>query len=43
MKIAVTGASGFLGSRIVNELLNRNEEVKILVRSANGFPAEHTN
>lgn len=43
MKIAVTGASGFLGSRIVTELLNRNEEVKILVRSAKGFTTGNTN
>ena len=32
MKIALIGASGFVGSKILDELLNRNHEVKVIVR-----------
>lgn len=33
MKILVTGANGLLGHHVVNELLERGEEVRIVVRS----------
>jgi nucleoside-diphosphate-sugar epimerase len=33
MKILVTGANGLLGHHVVNELLNRGEKVRIIVRS----------
>jgi nucleoside-diphosphate-sugar epimerase len=33
MKILVTGANGLLGHHVVMELLNRNHEVRIIVRS----------
>jgi len=33
MKILVTGANGFLGKYVVQELLEQNFEVRILVRS----------
>jgi len=33
MKVLVTGANGFLGHRVVMELLLRNEQVRIIVRS----------
>jgi dihydroflavonol-4-reductase len=44
MKIAITGASGHLGTAILQELLKRNHEIKALVkddaRSLEGLPIE---
>lgn len=44
MKIAITGASGHLGSAILQELLKRDHEIKALVkddaRPLNGLPIE---
>jgi nucleoside-diphosphate-sugar epimerase len=40
MKIAVTGANGFLGRHIVDELIKRNEEVRIMVRSDANLPVD---
>lgn len=39
MKVLVTGASGLLGGNIVRELVRRNDEVKIFVRSIANIPA----
>jgi farnesol dehydrogenase len=36
----VTGATGFIGNRLVQELLNRKMQVHVLVRSKNKFPAD---
>jgi len=33
MKIAIIGATGFVGSHILNEILNRNHEVTAIVRN----------
>ena len=33
MKCMVTGSTGFIGNRLVNELLNRGVEVHVLARS----------
>jgi len=33
MKVLVTGATGFIGSHLVEALINENREVKVLVRS----------
>lgn len=33
MKIAIIGATGFVGSNILNEIVNRNHEVTAIVRS----------
>lgn len=38
MKIAVTGANGFLGRYIVDELIKRNEDVRVIVRSDADLP-----
>lgn len=42
MKIAITGATGLVGQKLVNELLKRNDEIIILTRSVdkakNVFP-----
>jgi len=37
MKIAVTGGNGFVGKAVVDDLLARGHEVRILARS---FPAD---
>ncbi|MES9886969.1 MAG: NAD(P)-dependent oxidoreductase [Candidatus Sedimenticola sp. 6PFRAG1] len=37
MKIAVTGASGFLGQHVIAELLKRNYEVVAIIRSPKDF------
>jgi len=39
MKILVVGASGASGIRLVEELLNRDQYVKVIVRSAEKLPA----
>ncbi len=36
----VTGATGFIGNRLVQELLNSGYQVNVLVRSKNRIPAE---
>jgi putative NADH-flavin reductase len=41
MKIAVFGASGRIGSRIVTEALNRGHEVSALVRHPENYTFEH--
>jgi len=33
MKVAVIGASGFVGSHIVEELVNRNQSIKAFARN----------
>jgi len=33
MKIAIIGATGFVGSHILNEILNRKQEVTAIVRN----------
>ena len=38
MKCLVTGATGFIGSSLVRELLSRNNHVAVLVRSENKLP-----
>lgn len=43
MKVAITGANGFLGRHILNELVERNEEVKVLVRSAGSINTKGSN
>src|SRR5258706_3015612 len=41
MKVAVTGATGFTGRRVVRELIARGLEVVALVRPKDGAAAEH--
>lgn len=41
MKIALIGASGFVGSKILDELLNRNHEVKAIVRHPEKITVKH--
>lgn len=43
MKCLVTGATGFIGNRLVQELLKREAKVHVLVRSRNKIPAEIQN
>ena len=38
MKIALIGATGFVGSRILDEALNRRHEVTALVRHPERVP-----
>lgn len=38
MKIVVTGATGFVGQWLVNELLDQNDDVTILVRNKERIP-----
>ena len=40
MKALVTGASGFLGTHVVRELLERGHDVRAVVRSTSSTPAE---
>lgn len=40
MKIVVTGATGFVGKWLVNELLAQRDDVTILVQNKNKVPAE---
>ena len=39
MQIAVTGATGFIGRRLLNELVRAGHEVRALVRRAISFPS----
>ncbi len=41
MKVALIGASGFVGTAILNELLNRGEEVIAIARDVNKITSEH--
>lgn len=38
MKVAVIGASGFVGSHIVEELVNRNQSIKAFARNLDSIP-----
>lgn len=38
MKVAVIGASGFVGSHIVEELVNRNQSIKAFARNLDAIP-----
>jgi NADH dehydrogenase len=40
MKVLVTGATGFLGSRVIALAIGRGDEVRALVRDANKIPVE---
>jgi putative NADH-flavin reductase len=42
MKIAIIGATGFVGSQVLNEALNRGHQVTAVVRRAERLP-EHAN
>ena len=37
MKIAITGASGFIGKLLVDKLLSEGNEVNVLTRKSNKF------
>ena len=41
MKVALIGASGFVGTALLNELLERGHEVTALTRDANNIKMEH--
>lgn len=41
MKVAIIGASGFVGSKLVNEALNRGLEVTAIARKAENISAEN--
>lgn len=41
MKIAIIGASGFVGSKLVNEALNRGLEVTAIARKIENIPVEN--
>lgn len=41
MKVAVIGASGFVGKAVVNELLQRNHQVTAIVRHPENVPAQN--
>ena len=43
MKIAIIGATGFVGSKLVNEALNRGLEVTAIVRNTETISAENVN
>lgn len=43
MKVAVIGANGNIGQRIVNELLSRDHQVTAVVRSASKITQSHPN
>jgi nucleoside-diphosphate-sugar epimerase len=40
MTVAVTGATGFLGLRLVRELLTRHDDITVLIRQESGPPVE---
>jgi putative NADH-flavin reductase len=42
MKIAVIGATGFVGSKILEELVNRNHQVKAISRNPEKVRIEHS-
>ncbi len=43
MRYLVTGATGFIGNNLVKELLNRNQQVNVLVRSKQKIPDHQLN
>jgi len=43
MKAVITGATGFVGKWLVNELLNQQDEVTIIVRNEKQLPTEWKN
>src|SRR5690606_32521879 len=43
MKTLVVGATGATGKHVVHQLLEKGQEVKIVVRSANNLPKEWEN
>ncbi len=42
MKVALIGASGFVGAAVLNELLNRGHEVTAIVRNPENVKAQNT-
>ncbi len=43
MKYLITGATGFIGNNVVQELLNRQQQVSVLVRSKQKIPTHQLN
>lgn len=43
MKVAIIGATGFVGSKLVNEALNRGLEVTAIARKTENISAENIN